>query len=344
MSSLLLNAQRQALRAHLRDPATLHSLHHWFPIALQGNKLIWRHLPERFSTPFFADELALQAPEQRQACITGLEQLQHLRPAVAPSAFIFHTSRCGSTLLTQILATLPQCIAISEAPIIDACLRAPPAALDDAARLVLLRQMILALGQRRHDEAACIIKLDCWHLPHLPLLRAAFPHTPCWFLYREPQAILASHQRQRGPQMVPGMIFPAQLHEQVGGPVLAPGDLDGYCIQVLALLFQTALTLTQSDQGALQLLHYRQLPEVLWQQFLPQLGITPSPAQLSAMQARAGFHAKRQSSPFVGDAIPNLPARAPDSSQQLLHTLAHTLYEKLEQQRQSTANSRNALP
>lgn len=347
--------QRLALRAAQQQTNSISNWCDWFPITLDDDSLIWRSIEQRFTTPFFADMLSHQPPEQRQFCRTPLDNLPQLSATLAPSAFIFHTSRCGSTLLTQMLATLPQCIAVSEAPIIDVCLRAAPATLSTAARLALLRYVILALGQRRQQESHCIIKLDCWHLPWLPLLRAAFPETPCWFLYREPQAVLASHQRQRGPQMVPGIIFPAQLHDQVGGPQLTPGDLDGYCLQVLALLFQTALAAGQAGQPGqsdLQLMHYRQLPALLWQHLLPQLGINPGTEQQSAMQARAGFHAKRQTTPFVGDAHENLVDDGAGISAHLLQTLVLPLYQQLEQlreqqreqQRQSAATGHNALP
>lgn len=325
--------QRLALRATLRDANCIENWCDWFPITLDDHHLIWRYIPQRFTTPFFADLLSQQAPDQRQVCRTPLDHLPPLPPVPAPAAFIFHTSRCGSTLLTQMLATLPQCIAVSEAPIIDVCLRATPATLDDSARLALLRYVIQALGQRRQQESACIIKLDCWHLPYLPLLRAAFPATPCWFLYREPQAVLASHQRQRGPQMVPGMIFPQQLPGAT--PPLAAGDLDGYAIQVLAQLFQSALDQHSADPASLHLLNYQQLPQAVWQQFLPQLGVLPDPAQLVTLQARAGFHAKQQGTLFAGDAGSNLSA----ASLHLLQTRVLPQYQKLEQQRRSASNA-----
>ncbi|MEN9864989.1 MAG: hypothetical protein RL748_579 [Pseudomonadota bacterium] len=325
--------QRLALRATLHEANRIESWHDWFPITLDEHHLIWRHIPQRFTTPFFADLLSQQSPTHRQVCLTPLDHLPHLPATPAPAAFIFHTSRCGSTLLTQMLATLPQCIAISEAPIIDVCLRASPATMRADQQLALLRYVILALGQRRQQESACIIKLDCWHLPYLPMLRAAFPDTPCWFLYREPQAVLASHQRQRGPQMVPGMIFPQQL--PTAGTPLAAGDLDGYCIQVLALLFQSALGQCSAHPATLHLLNYQQLPHAVWQQFLPQLGIHPEPDQLAALQARAGFHAKQQGTPFAGDASSTLSAASTD----LLQSLVLPQYQKLEQQRICACNA-----
>jgi len=306
----MLNDQ-QLLRGRPVAADTLASLRHWFPVTLQGREIIWRHVPERFTASFFADTLLQQDPAQRYICRTGFDGLTRLEPALTPSAFIFHSSRCGSTLLAQLLATLPCCIVMSEPPIVDAFLRR------HQAESAGLRQLIQALGQRRSaEESHFFIKLDSWHIQSLPILRAAFPHTPCWFLYREPDAILASHQRRRGPQMVPGMI--ASLTPEK----LAAGDLDGYCVKVLAGFFEAAL----ANVEHLQLINYRQLPDILWQDLLPRQGLDCTSEQLERMRQRAGFHAKDQNTRFSADAPPT-------SSHAMLQERVAPLYARLEQRR-----------
>src|SRR5476651_1567694 len=44
---------------------------------------------------------------------------------LAPSAFIFHTSRCGSTLVSQLLGMDAQTISLAEVPFFDDILRLP---------------------------------------------------------------------------------------------------------------------------------------------------------------------------------------------------------------------------
>ncbi|WP_058051435.1 hypothetical protein [Janthinobacterium sp. Ant5-2-1] len=271
-------------------------MHHWYPLFAQRDaqtgevSLCWRDLGRQpFSEPFFVNTLARQPHEERRVCRTPLAALATLGDCLAPDAFIFHVSRCGSTLLTQLLATLPQCVVLSEPTIIDSLLRLHHDGMAGSDGIALLRQAILALGQRRTgEETHFFVKFDCWHIHNLTLLRQAFPDTPCLFLYREPQAVLASHQRQRGPQMVPGMLHPAQLPLPM--QQLAPGDIDGYAGLVLASLFDAALP--HAAAGQLQLIHYKQLPDIVFSDVLTRLGITPTPAQLQAMRARGGVHAK----------------------------------------------------
>jgi hypothetical protein len=271
----------------------------WYPLYVERGETLanaamcWRDLGKTpFNDAFFVNTLARQPHEERRVCRTPLAALAMaatLDDALAPDAFIFHLSRCGSTLLSQLLASLPQCIVMSEPPVVDSLLRLYHDSGDPAASIALLRQAILALGQRRSgEESHFIIKFDCWHIHSLDLLRQAFPGTPCLFVYREPLAVLASHQRQRGPQMVPGMLHPAQL--PLPAHQLAPGDIDGYTGLVLASLFNAALP--HAAAGQLQLIDYKQLPDILFSDLLARFRIVPTPEQLQAMRARGGVHAK----------------------------------------------------
>lgn len=99
---------------------------------------------------------------------------------IAPSAFIFHVSRCGSTLLTQMLASLEQCIVLSEPPVIDVffrnyCQRTK----HQEDRIKIFRQLIAALCQKRFQlESHLIIKHDSWHISRINFIKAAFPDVP----------------------------------------------------------------------------------------------------------------------------------------------------------------------
>lgn len=309
--------ERQLLRGRPVAADVLVSLRSWFPITLQGREIVWRHVPDRFTASFFTDTLQQQNPAQRYICRTEFDWLKRLEPGLMPSAFIFHTSRCGSTLLTQLLSTLSCCIVMSEPPVIDAFLRLHQTEPESSGGSANLRQLILALGQQRSpEESHFFIKLDSWHIQFLPIFRAAFPDTPCWFLYREPEAILASHQRQRGPQMVPGMVT------TLAAETLEVGDLDGYCAKVLAGFFEAALANVES----LQLINYRQLPDILWQDLLPRQGLDCTSEQLERMRQRAGFHAKDQRVHFSTDT-------PPISSHPILQQRVAPLYTELEQRR-----------
>ncbi|KAB0326129.1 hypothetical protein O3297_13390 [Janthinobacterium sp. SUN128] len=291
----------------------------WYPLFARHDaqtgevSLCWRDLGQQpFSEPFFVNTLARQPWDERRICHTPLAALATLGDCLAPDAFIFHVSRCGSTLLTQLLATLPQCVVLSEPTVIDSLLRLHHDGMTGGDSIALLRQAILALGQRRTgEETHFFIKFDCWHIHNLALLRQAFPDTPCLFLYREPQAVLASHQRQRGPQMIPGMLHPALL--PLPAHQLAPGDHDGYAGVVLSSLFKAAQP--HAAAGQLQLINYNQLPGMVLDDLLPRFRIAPTAGQLQAMRERGGVHAK-YGTVFQGDA-PHAASSPPATAEQI---------------------------
>ncbi|EJE52531.1 hypothetical protein PMI14_02742 [Acidovorax sp. CF316] len=330
--------EQALLRGREVGPAERQSLHGWFPVSLQHDPATvwWRFMGEqRFTAPFFDDTLAWQAAPDRRVCSTPLSALEDLPDSVPPAAFIFHVSRCGSTLLTQALATSPQCIVMSEPPALNAFFRLHHRHPEHSGGARTLQRLVAALGQRRSPaERHLVIKFDCWHLPWIPFVQAAFPGTPVVFLYREPSEVLASHRRQRGRQMVPGLIDLSRLADMLhrpGAPELAPGDLDGHAIRVLESLYRCGLeAATTSD---LVLMDYGQLPAVIWHGLLDTLGMECSPTELAALQARSGFHSKHSHDRFEGDPLPTHAQPLPPTPEHLGET--HRLYQRLEQLRRA---------
>ncbi len=299
--------------SHMTEPSE------WLPVDWRNGEMLWRHLgAQALDTPFFADQFLSQNPAQRLLYGSDLASTRQLLQAgriCTPSAIIFHSSRCGSTLLMQMLACLPHCIALSEPPLLDACLQALH---DGQAGPEWLALSLQALSLARlPQQQYMILKTDCWQLPELPLLRAALPQVPMYFLYREPAAVLASHQRQCGPQMIPGMLDAARL----GLPPQEVSFAD-WPAHLLLHLLQQAQQLHHTH--GLQLLNYSELPTLVWQTLLPAWGIACSPAQLQAMQGRSARHGKSLQ-PWQGE---HLPLQAPAPALQQAYLALELLREK----------------
>ncbi len=299
MTQGLAAAERVLLRGEDVAADARGSLRNWYPVALSAAPpgVWWRDLgAKRFTEPFFSDTLLAVDAAARRRCHTPLSALAEVGDTLAPTAFIFHVSRCGSTLLAQALATLPHCIVMSEPPVLDSFLRCH-AASDDAAADTF-RLLLAALGQRRAAaERHLIVKLDSWHIASLALIRRAFPDTPCLLLYREPGAVLASHRRRRGPQMVPGLV---DLTRLALDPAAAhPADLDGYARLVLAAFFAAALA--QASSQRLSLLNYNELPGVIVPALLRRWSISCTAQQRALLEERTRFHSKQGAAPFRGD-------------------------------------------
>jgi mannose-6-phosphate isomerase-like protein (cupin superfamily) len=176
----------------------------WLPVRVTYQDAIpqaeWIYFASRRrSEPFFSDAVrhALQSPFART--------MRHQAPlapraGLTPTGFIFHLSRCGSTLISQMLSTLDRALVISEAPAIDDVLQADvrlPGVKQDE-QVQWLRAVVSALGQAQAGQELYFIKLDAWHIHKLPLLRRVFPATPWIFVYRDPIEVLVSQLRQPG--------------------------------------------------------------------------------------------------------------------------------------------------
>src|SRR5271170_255288 len=131
----------------------------WLPIYTYFTErqlmLDWCYTGQRrFTEPFFQDAIDRICRDygvrlfrhQTTAAVARHWVAEH--PGLAPSGFIFHMSRCGSTLVSRMLAALPQNRVLSEPAALHAVIRA--ALLDHGlsrAQLVEWLQIVIgALG------------------------------------------------------------------------------------------------------------------------------------------------------------------------------------------------------
>lgn len=260
---------------------------------------------QRLTQPFFEGDVqrTMFKPFNRLiqyvTPISGLVQSLRLYPSLRPSGFIFHMSRCGSTLVSQMLAALPQNVVISEASLIDAVVGAKQTnfALSDHQHSLWLQWIVGVLGQQRTAHAQnYMVKLDCWHTTELDVFRQAFPDVPWIFLYRDPVEVLVSQLRMPGMHMIPGMLGPRLFASE--GAVSAANPED-YRAQVLAQL--CAPVVEPRASGKLLLINYSQLPQAVWTRILPHFDVDFSDDDRSVMAAAARYDAKMPKSRFRPD-------------------------------------------
>jgi hypothetical protein len=309
-------------------------LDRWVPFRLlsrEGEPWIdWVHLDDtRFTDSFFEQTIqhCLRHPAnalfRHQTPLSTLGDLYRQRRGLAPTGFIFHWSRCGSTLVSQMLASLEHAIVISEARPIDAVLRANA---PERERVEWLRWMVNALAQPWHGERHFFIKFDAWHVLHLPLLLRAFPEVPWIFLYRDPIEIMVSQERQRGVQMLPHALDPVLfgLDRQEAWMT----RLDEYGARVLARMAQAAVQFHHS--GRSRFVNFCELPGVVWESLLAFFGVECSGSDLAALQRAAQFDAKRPALHFESDVAAKQNA-ASEELRALAARWVQPVYEQLEQ-------------
>jgi hypothetical protein len=214
-------------------------------------------------------------------------------------------SRCGSTLVTQMLAAVPTSLVLSEPLLVNDVLRAPGT---DDERARRLRLAVRALGRRRSgEERAYVLKLDAWATHDLPLLRRAFPAVPWLFLSRDPLDVLVSHRRQAGMQMLPTVVAPELFGLDLVSAASMP--FEEYGAFVLGATCRQALV--HRDERAL-FLDYRELPGAVFESILDWFGLDCDTVDCAAMEAASRRDAKNPTHPFTDDRAAKAQAATPE--------------------------------
>ena len=303
----------------------------WCPIRVypQGNGLAvdWLKLGETaLRAPFFKDDidslmaLPFHRAFRRQSSLDQLLAWAQSSPGLAPSGFVFHVSRCGSTLVAQALAALRGAIVLSEPPLLDVLLHARSwlGQTPEGPRSAL-RALLSAMGQARGSAQGPLrthqwVKLDAWHVLAADQIYDAWPDAPWVFVYRNPVEVLASQMRQRGVFLIPGAF--GSNHSGVSLEAALQMPAAEYCARSLGRLYQGMVE--QYRPGTL-LVNYESLPQALIDPILPHLGWQAEPEDREAVQALSLRNAKRPDEFFVPDA-----QHKREQAGEMLHALAET--------------------
>ncbi|HJQ69183.1 MAG TPA: sulfotransferase family protein [Blastocatellia bacterium] len=311
----------------------------WVPIRVyweqRGAFLDWAYMGEaRFTEPFFNDtiENCLRNPAnllfRRHTPIDTLAELFETRPALYPKGFIFHMSRCGSTLVAQMLASLPRTVVISEAGPIDSVLRANfrDPTLTDERRAGWLRWMLSALGQPRvGDEKKFFVKFDCWDSMELGLIGRAFPDVPWIFLCRNPIEVMVSQSNRKSAHLVPGVIEPALFGLDPAAAIkFQPEE---YCAIILARICEAALA--HHQPGRSLIIDYSRLPGAVSASLLDFFHVDYTDNDLERLANAARFNAKSPSLHFEEDSAEKKSQASPQLIEATERWLA-PVYEKLQ--------------
>jgi hypothetical protein len=231
----------------------------------------------RFTEPFFEDTIRRCARPPFAALFRRSAPLELNPDLSAPSGFIFHMSRCGSTLVSQMLASSSRVAMISEAPPIDEVVRTE--------NVEWLRWIVSALSRcRAPGQEHCFVKLDAWHIHSLPLIRQAFPDTPWIFLYRDPLEVAVSQLRS------PGMFMLCE------DPSLGR---EGWCVHVFEGILRAAGAAAGDPMGLF--VNYRHLPEAVLGEICTHFGIAFTAEEREQALEAAKIDAKCPGLSFQGD-------------------------------------------
>jgi hypothetical protein len=273
-----------------------------------------------FTDPFFESTLLkCRVMENRYPFepVSNLEALTEwaadIHPA-EPVAFIFHISRCGSTLVSQLLAASAQHIVLSEAPFFDDILRLPfkNSSYDEQSTSALFSASLRFYGQQRmlNDNSSdeirpkVFIKSDCWHLFFYEQLRRLYPSVPFIAIYRTPDYVYHSHKKMPGMHIVPGLIEPELFGFEPGNAVFE--NHDTYLAGVLERYLVKCTQIAETDDNFL-LVNYNEGPMQMIKKIAAFANISLSSTDLQTMEERSLYHSKNPGQLFNEERITDIP-------------------------------------
>ncbi len=241
----------------------------------------------------------------------GLESIR------TPDLLIFHTSRCGSTLLTEILSQLEGSVVIAESSVSSILLKKTGDTEQDLSRAGYYKGFLHHHGMLA-KPGRFFVKLDCDHILQIEALRGLFPHSPCLFLFRHPLEIMMSHQRSLGAPMIP----PAEAYEKWKGY----GSEDARNLHQLYVVERLKAFLNAAIEHRVPSLEYTELQAENVPAVLAKCGVDARGDELSRIRPVFDCHSKYPQLPFTSDRDEKRKAASP-----LMHELCSVHLEQLYQ-------------
>ena len=271
----------------------------------------WLSMPDvEFSEPFFHQTVErVRQDNAHDSVFTDLDTLllvAKVRPAVQPAGMIFHTSRCGSTLVANACRALDATRVIAEAPVIDKLVSrlftdAESGSTKELLYLSLVRAAVQSFA--RHGSNAVdryFVKFAPTSILHIKSLRRAWPNVPFLILFRDPIEVTVSNLRTRPEWMIPDS-NPGVAAAIIGADVerLHAITDEEFCARALGRYYVAAESVV--DERTTRLFDYNQLSLQTLTQILEFFGVTPSAQELVRIEGSLLSHAKDPSRSFRPD-------------------------------------------
>jgi len=223
-----------------------------------------------------------------------------------PDGFIFHVSRCGSTLLSKVLAQLPENLIINQGGPLQEGFWA--AATDhwqrplshDERTLQMFRNLLRLLARRRRSEyRRCFVKFISWNVVYADFVKAAFPGTATIYLYRDPVEVIATVLQETTAVLRTKGTPQAQVITGLTPADSAAMDDIGFLAHCYAHYFR--LIHAWAQPLGLSLVNYRATarPECLADILARGFGWRPEASALEQMQMQFRYNSKDDSGKSV---------------------------------------------
>ena len=333
-------------------PQTTQSFKGWLPVdavVVDGHPgLWWMEMSDvSLTEPFFQQTVErAKAEKDRGETFTEFDVLLQLEKAldsVAPTGFIFHSSRCGSTLVANACREISNSIVLSEPNAIDKLIArfitdASEGSVKESLYSVFLRGVVHALGQRRNGaEQHLFVKFACCSFAQIERIRRIWPRVPWVFLYRDPVETIVSNITSVPPWLLDNDRRVLASITGASAEAVAEMGIEKLCARTIGSFYTTAERV--ADNSGI-LVNYNQLSVPVISSVLRFFKVSPSSEELEKIARGSRIYSKESSGTrtFVADAGTKQQL-ASDLVREVAETWAMKPYQQLERKRLEINNT-----
>ncbi len=248
------------------------------------------------------------------------------RTASLPKGMIFHMSRCGSTLLTNMFNKLEGTWAFGEPELLDEVFSIHNGE-NDQEVMNLLRTVLQIYSHQTAKKKNCVVKFPSYVTFTLPGIVKALPEIPRLFLYRDPVEVLASNLKSPEQYWI-------YMTELVGMDRESITEQNTPLINCALALKETCeFFVRHFDQNSM-VINYSQICDpdtapTVWNSILTKFNIEATSKDIAKSLAELKVYSKNQNEMFSSDS-----KKKKDNASAAVHAAAEKylmpVYKKLE--------------
>lgn len=277
----------------------------FFPIRIDPDdqewKLTWLDFgKDNFQEPFYELDVMSRIRKEgdcfQETGLSALFDVKDTMQAQMPSGFIFHMSRCGSTLLGNILRHHPNSTVISEPEILDKILMADQIETNRHEVLELFRNAVISYCQKREpSDKHNVMKFPSYLTVFAEYIFESFPDVPAVFLYRDPVEVLVSNLKDPSQ----AWFYSRKILKSNSAEIIEENSVLENCAIALKRTCEGFINHMNPDHCIVA--NYNQISVPLLQRILDLFNMPYDSSLLDRMSQEANFYSKRRDLVFRDD-------------------------------------------
>lgn len=210
----------------------------------------------------------------------------------SPKGFIFHPSRAGSTLVSQMLVELDSSRVLGEPLIIDKYFLKTHLHQEGIYNKEHLKNILLGFSINEKQEIPTFFKFSSLITHDVKRLVTIFPETPWVYIYRNPIEVIVSNLKRQSPFVKNikkrGLLTAYLTNSSLEN--LEEMSLELIMVKKLAENIKSILSIIPNENGLI--INYKDIKPHFCSTVLPHFGIEPTTQEIERISERSQYYSK----------------------------------------------------